>query len=124
MLLGYATSSAFRPRAAYGTSVEVSFYRAPEAAGHSVGTFLHELLFQAWEDEGVHRAYAGITQPHAASTRLHTRFGFPPIGTYTEAGRRFDRFWGIVWHEKKLCGSSPGGAESDAEVPGAPGTKV
>ncbi|MEU0143315.1 hypothetical protein ABZ203_26360, partial [Streptomyces albidoflavus] len=30
------------------------------------------------------RAYAGITQPNDASHRLHTRFGFRPIGTYEQ----------------------------------------
>ncbi|MCM2393387.1 GNAT family N-acetyltransferase [Streptomyces albipurpureus] len=123
-LLGYATSSAFRPKAAYSTSVEVSVYCAPEAAGLGIGTLLYERLFQALEGEDVHRAYAGITQPNEASARLHARFGFRPIGTFTEAGRKFDRYWDIVWYEKKLRGSSPGGSKSDARVPGALGRKV
>ena len=36
-ILGYATSSAFRPKAAYSTSVEVSVYCAPWATGRGVG---------------------------------------------------------------------------------------
>ncbi|MCZ1009419.1 GNAT family N-acetyltransferase [Streptomyces lydicus] len=101
-LLGYATSSAFRPKAAYAPSVEVTVYCAPHAAGRGIGTLLYTSLFEALADEDVHRAYAGITQPNEASTRLHTRFGFRHIGTYTEVGRKFGRYWDVSWYQKDL----------------------
>ncbi|UKY50793.1 GNAT family N-acetyltransferase [Streptomyces inhibens] len=101
-LLGYATSSAFRPKAAYAPSVEVTVYCAPHAAGRGVGTLLYKALFEALADEDVHRAYAGITQPNEPSTRLHTRFGFRHIGTYTEVGRKFGRYWDVAWYQKDL----------------------
>ncbi|MFF3552755.1 N-acetyltransferase family protein [Streptomyces tsukubensis] len=101
-LLGYVTTSPLRPKAAYATSVEVSIYCAPDAGGKGVGTALYEQLFKELEGEDVHRAYAGITQPNDASERLHTRFGFRPVGTYTEAGRKFGRYWDITWYEKHL----------------------
>ncbi|WP_336052027.1 GNAT family N-acetyltransferase [Streptomyces sp. CA2R101] len=101
-LLGYATSSAFRPKAAYAPSVEVTVYCAPHAAGRGIGTLLYTSLFEALADEDVHRAYAGITQPNEASTRLHTRFGFRHIGTYTEVGRKFGRYWDVAWYQKDL----------------------
>ncbi len=101
-LLGYATSGPLRPKAAYSTSVEVSVYCTPEAAGRGVGTLLYASLFEALEGEDLHRAYAGITQPNEASVRLHTRFGFRPIGMYEEVGRKFDRYWDVAWYEKKL----------------------
>ncbi|MFF8790473.1 GNAT family N-acetyltransferase [Streptomyces sp. NPDC015125] len=101
-LLGYATSSAFRPKAAYAPSVEVTVYCAPHAAGRGIGTLLYSSLFEALADEDVHRAYAGVTQPNEASTRLHTRFGFRHIGTYTEVGRKFGRYWDVAWYQKNL----------------------
>ncbi|WP_327703348.1 GNAT family N-acetyltransferase [Streptomyces decoyicus] len=101
-LLGYATSSAFRPKAAYAPSVEVTAYCAPHAVGRGIGTLLYTALFEALADEDVHRAYAGITQPNEASTRLHTRFGFRHIGTYTEVGRKFGRYWDVAWYQKDL----------------------
>ncbi|MFH8567226.1 GNAT family N-acetyltransferase [Streptomyces sp. NPDC017993] len=101
-LLGYATSSSFRPKAAYATSVEVTVYCAPGAAGRGIGTLLYEALFEALADEDVHRAYAGIALPNEASVGLHTRFGFRHIGTYTEVGRKFGRYWDVAWYQKDL----------------------
>ncbi|WTL28877.1 GNAT family N-acetyltransferase [Streptomyces sp. NBC_01498] len=102
LVLGYATSGPFRPKPAYSTSVEVTVYCAPEAAGRGIGTLLYEALFKALEGEDVHRAYAGIAQPNDASERLHERFGFRHIGTYAEVGRKFGRYWDVAWYEKAL----------------------
>ncbi|MEU7303749.1 N-acetyltransferase family protein [Streptomyces sp. NPDC007206] len=101
-ILGYATSSAYRPKPAYVTSVETSVYVAPDAGRRGVGTLLYDALFKALADEDVHRAYAGIAQPNEASERLHARFGFRPVGTYREVGRKFGRYWDVAWYEKEL----------------------
>lgn len=101
-ILGYATSSAFRPKAAYSTSVEVSVYCAPGTVGRGIGSLLYAALFEALAGEDLHRAYAGIAQPNEPSVRLHDRFGFRLIGTYAEVGRKFDRYWDVSWYEKPL----------------------
>jgi phosphinothricin acetyltransferase len=101
-ILGYATSSPFRPKAAYATSVETSIYLTPAAMGRGVGTLLYERLFEALEAEDVHRAYAGVTLPNAASIRIHERFGFEQVGVYREVGRKFGVYHDVAWFEKRL----------------------
>ncbi|MEW2067645.1 N-acetyltransferase family protein [Streptomyces sp. NPDC007346] len=103
-LLGYATSSAFRPKPAYATSVETSVYLAPQHAGRGVGSLLYASLFEVLAQEDVHQALAGVTLPNEASERLHLRFGFQPVGVYREVGRKFDRFWDVAWFQKPLAG--------------------
>ena len=101
-ILGYATSSPYRVKPAYGTSVEVTVYVAPHAGRRGIGTLLYKALFEALAEEDLHRAYAGIAQPNEASTRLHERFGFRYVGTYREVGRKFGRYWDVAWYEKEL----------------------
>ena len=101
-ILGYATSSPYRVKPAYSTSVEVTVYLAPDVGGRGIGTLLYKALFESLADEDVHRAYAGIAQPNEASTRLHERFGFRYIGVHREVGRKFGRYWDVAWHEKEL----------------------
>jgi phosphinothricin acetyltransferase len=101
-IVGYATSSAYRVKPAYSTSVEVTVYLAPRATGRGIGTHLYEALFTALAGEDLHRAYAGIAQPNEASVRLHERFGFRHVGTYREVGRKFGRYWDVAWYEKEL----------------------
>ncbi|MGW2418019.1 N-acetyltransferase family protein [Streptomyces sp. NPDC001709] len=101
-ILGYATSSPYRPKPAYVTSVEVSVYLAPGSGRGGIGTLLYDALFKALANEDVHRAYAGIAQPNEASERLHARFDFRYVGTYREVGRKFGRYWDVAWYEKEL----------------------
>jgi len=105
-VVGYATSSRFRPKPAYETSIETSVYLAPESVGRGAGSRLYEGLFKALEDEDVHRAYAGIALPNPASIALHERFGFKRVAHFTEQGRKFDRYWDVAWYEKPL-GAEP-----------------
>jgi phosphinothricin acetyltransferase len=101
-VLGYATSSPFRSRAAYATSVETSVYLAPDAGGRGLGTKLYRGLFTALEGLDLHRAYGGVALPNDASVALHRKLGFEPLGVYTEVGRKFGKYWDVAWFERPL----------------------
>jgi len=101
-VLGYASSSTFRPKRAYETSVETSIYLAHGNEGRGIGTKLYAAIFDAIKDEDVHRAYAGITMPNDASVALHEKFGFRQSGYFTEQGRKFERYWDVAWFEKEM----------------------
>jgi phosphinothricin acetyltransferase len=102
LVVGCVTSSPFRPKAAYETSVETSIYLAPEATGRGMGTDLYVALFAALAEEDLHRAYAGVTLPNTASVALHRKVGFRSIGVYREVGRKFGKYWDVEWFEKPL----------------------
>lgn len=102
IVIGYASSSRFRPKPAYETSVEVSIYLAGDFAGKGVGTRLYTGLFESLAEEDVHRAYAGISLPNPASVALHERFGFKKAAHFTEQGRKFGRYWDVAWYEKAM----------------------
>ncbi len=101
-LLGYACSREFRAKRAYEPSVETTIYCDPEATGQGLGSKLYAALFEALAGEDIHRAYAGITLPNPASVALHKSFGFQHVGTYSEVGRKFGRYWDVAWYEKRL----------------------
>lgn len=108
-VLGYATSSRHRPKAAYETTVETTVYLSPLHTGRGVGSALYGALLAGLEDEDVHRACAGITMPNEASLRLHLRLGFRQVGCFTEQGRKFGRYWDVAWFERPVGGSREGG---------------
>jgi len=102
MVLGYATSSPVRPKPGYVTSVETSVYLRPDAIGRGLGTLLYRAIFDALAGQDLHRAYAGVALPNDASVRLHERLGFREIGTFAEVGRKFGRYWDVLWFERSL----------------------
>ena len=101
-IVGYATTSRWRPKPAYQTTVEASVYCRAESVGRGCGTELYAALFDALASEDVHRIVAGVSLPNPASIRLHERFGFRPVGVFPGVGRKFDRYWDVAWFERPL----------------------
>jgi phosphinothricin acetyltransferase len=101
-ILGFANASAFDERQAYETSVKVSVFIAREGQGQGLGARLYEALFAALSSADVHRAYALIVAPNPASVRLHERFGFKHVSTLDEVGRKFGRYYSVMWFEKRF----------------------
>jgi len=101
-VIGYATSSPFRPKAAYATSVETTVYLAPEHTGRAIGRRLYAALLDTLRTEDVHLAVAGVALPNEASCRLHLGCGFREVGIFEEVGRKFGRFWDVAWFQQQL----------------------
>ena len=101
-LLGYGTTSRWRPQAAYDTTVEATVSVRHDVTGRGVGRQLYSELFAAIAREDVHTIVAGVALPNDASVALHERFGFRPVGVFAEVGRKFDRFWDVAWFQKTM----------------------
>jgi phosphinothricin acetyltransferase len=101
-LVGYATTSRFRPKAAYDTTVESSVYCRAGCLRRGVGTLLYRTLFETIAGEDVRQIVAGVTLPNPASLALHERLGFRPVGVFPNVGRKFDRYWDVGWFERPL----------------------
>jgi phosphinothricin acetyltransferase len=102
LIVGWAGTGPFRDRAAYDTSVETSIYCANDVKGRGIGGMMYRVLLDALRDEDINRVLAGITLPNDASLAVHRKFGFTEVGVFTECGRKFDRYWDVLWMERPL----------------------
>jgi phosphinothricin acetyltransferase len=100
VVVGYAGTTWFRPKAAYETTVETTVYCAPEAVGKGIGTRLYTALVEALRGEDIHRFVAVYALPNAATDALHRRFGFRAVGVFSENGRKFGKYWDVCWVER------------------------
>lgn len=103
-VIGYASSTPFKDKAAYAISVETAIYLDPECLGLGVAYRLYTVLLESLESEDVHRAYAAIALPNPASVSVHEKLGFEHVGTLTQAGRKFGKLWDIAIWEKRIGG--------------------
>jgi len=101
-LLGYTCTGRFRTKEAYDTTVEASIACHPEAVGRGIGKLLYGSLFDALADQDIHRIVAGIAQPNEASNALHRHFGFERLGVFSEVGRKFGKYWDVMWLERRI----------------------
>jgi L-amino acid N-acyltransferase YncA len=101
-VVGYAYAGTFNPRAAYQWSCEVSVYLDVDRRGAGAGSALYAELLARLARRGFRRAIAGVTQPNAASARLHEKFGFEPVGIYRNIGWKFDSWHDVAWSQLDL----------------------
>ena len=101
-VLGFCCSTPFGVKTGYDTSVETSIYVSPDALARGIGSKLYARLFANLHGSGLHRAYGGVALPNDACARLHEKFNFRKIGVYEEAGRKFDKYWDVLWYEKQI----------------------
>lgn len=100
--VGYASTSRWRPKAAYDPTVEASVYCRPEVAGTGCGSALYSRLFESIAGEDIETIVAGVSLPNPASIALHERFGFQPVGVFKAVGRKFGKFWDVAWFQRPL----------------------
>jgi phosphinothricin acetyltransferase len=97
-VIAYAGSTRFKEKAAYQTTIEMTIYCAPDRGRQGLGRRLYTRLFEALKGEDIHRAYAGVTLPNPGSVAIHEAFGFRHVGTYSEVGRKFGKYWDVgLW---------------------------
>jgi L-amino acid N-acyltransferase len=101
-VLGFASLSPFRARAAYATTVEDSVYVHRDARGRGVGELLLRDILALGTDHGFHSVMARIVGGHDTSIALHRKCGFEQIGCEREVGRKFGRWLDVELMQRML----------------------
>jgi phosphinothricin acetyltransferase len=109
--VGYAYSSAYRPRPGYRHTRETSVYVADAAQGRGAGRHLYDALLDALRADGMRTALAVVALPNDASRALHRACGFAPVGVMHEVGFKHGRWIDTEWWELSLspAASAPPG---------------
>lgn len=102
-VLGYASTSPMRNRAAYRWSVETGIYLAPDAQGRGVGSWLLGAHLQLLERQGFVTVVAGIALPNDASVALHQKLGFVLSGVERGVGFKFGRWVDVARWQRDLA---------------------
>ena len=102
LVMGFASSSPFRDKAAYDTSVETTIVLDERILGQGFGRTLLEALLTEITDGSAHRAYALIALPNEASVRLHAAVGYRSVGVLDEVGHKLDDYHSVQIMERAL----------------------
>jgi L-amino acid N-acyltransferase len=101
-IMGFASLSPFKPRAAYATTVEDSVYVHRDGRGRGIGELLLRDILSLGTDHGFHSVMARIVGGHDTSIALHRKCGFEEIGCEREVGRKFGRWLDVVIMQRML----------------------
>src|SRR5690349_4297330 len=100
--IGYVYASRRHERAAYRWSVDVAVYIASGQHRRGIGRILYETLFSILREQGLFKAFAGVTLPNPGSVELHESMGFRPVAVFQGVGHKFGRWLDVGWWELDL----------------------
>lgn len=101
-VIGFASLSPYKERAAYSTTVEDSVYVHRDHGGRGVGRALMLHLIDIARESGFHSIIARIEASGTASRALHASVGFELVGIEHEVGRKFRRWLSVAVMQKLL----------------------
>lgn len=108
-VLGYAYTSAYRPRPAYRYTVENSIYVARDARRLGVAEALLRTLIDECSGTPFRQMVAVIgDSANVPSIKLHEKLGFRTVGTLEKVGYKFDRWIDTVLMQRALKGALSG----------------
>lgn len=99
---GYAYAHAWKERAAYAGTWEISIYLAPECCGQGIGHRLLERLVADCRRAGCRVLIACITRENEKSCAFHQRHGFRQVSHFTQVGCKFGRLLDVVDYQLML----------------------
>ena len=106
-ILGFASLSPYKSRAAYRTTVEDSIYINEEFRNQGIAGELLFHLLEVAKSSGFHAVIARIGGANEASITLHQRFDFEIVGTEKEIGRKFGKWQDVVVMQRIINAGGP-----------------
>ena len=111
-IVGYAYAGAFKERAAYDWSVEMTVYIARDAKRLGLGRKIYEELERQLKEMGILNLYACIGDPIVEdeyltkdSEKFHQHLGYRKVGEFHKCGYKFGRWYNMIWMEKLIGGN-------------------
>ena len=107
--VGYAYAGKYSPRAAYDWTVTTSIYVDREYRRSGIGSLLYDALEKELKERGIVNLLAGVAYSDEEdeylthdSIAFHTRMGYTKVAHMKEIGKKFDRWYDLVWFQKRL----------------------
>lgn len=98
-IAGYAYASAYRTRASYRWSKEVSVYVHPDFRRKRVAHALYTSLNEMVRYQGIANLLAVITVPNAPSVAFHEHFGYRKCAEFRNVGFKQNQWQRVDWFE-------------------------
>jgi phosphinothricin acetyltransferase len=96
VVVGFASLSPYKERAAYRTTVEDSVYVERGRNGQGIGRTLLSHVVDVARASGFHAVMARIEAGGTASRAVHARCGFELVGIEREVGRKFNKWLDVA----------------------------
>ncbi|MCR4643334.1 MAG: GNAT family N-acetyltransferase [Lachnospiraceae bacterium] len=108
-VVGYAYAGAYSTREAYTWTVSTSIYVDKDHRREGIGSLLYASLEHELKKRGIINLLAGVAFIDKEdeylshdSCRFHLKEGYTEVAHMKSVGRKFDRWYDLLWFQKKI----------------------
>ena len=108
-IVGYVYAGQYSPREAYSWTVTTSIYLDENCRRQGIGNALYTELEKRLKERGIVNLLAGIAYAEEEdeylthdSIKFHTKEGYKKVARLESVGKKFDRWYDLVWMQKKI----------------------
>lgn len=108
-IIGYAYAGAYSPREAYAWTAATSVYVDKDYHRLGAGSLLYAELEERLLNRGIINLLAGVAYCDEAdqylthdSRQFHLKMGYTQVARMKEIGKKFNRWYDLLWMQKKL----------------------
>ena len=108
-VVGYVYAGTYSGRTAYNWTVTTSIYLDKEYRRRGIGTMLYKELEERLKKQGIINLLAGVAYCEEEdeylthdSIKFHTEQGYKKVAHMETVGKKFDRWYDLIWMQKKI----------------------
>ncbi|HGJ63919.1 TPA: N-acetyltransferase family protein [bacterium] len=101
-VIGFAFIHSYSPFSVFKEAAEISYFIKEEATGQGVGKKTLDYIESEAKKLNISSILASISSLNEGSINFHAKNGFKECGRFVKIGKKFDRYFDVVWMQKTL----------------------
>lgn len=108
-VVGYAYADMYGVREAFNWSATTSIYIDKDYRRKGIGSLLYDALEKAAKERGLVNLFAVVAYADKEdenlskdSSKFHTQYGYEEVGRMKAIGKKFDKWYDLIYYQKKL----------------------
>ena len=102
MVIGFCLLRPYNPFPVFRETAEITCFIHKDFTGKGIGALALEKLEECARKAGIKKLMADISSENTLSIKFHLANGFTECGKFTNVGKKFNRYFSVVWMEKDL----------------------
>lgn len=101
-IIGFGFIHSYSPFSVFKETAEISYFIKEEATGQGIGKKILEYIESEAKKQNISSILASISSLNEGSINFHAKNGFKECGRFINIGKKFDRYFDVVWMQKIL----------------------
>lgn len=102
-VIGFCILNSYNSLSTFSESAKTMYFIDKEYTGKGIGTLVLNKLEDEAGKKGIKKLLANVSSENVNSIKFHQKNGFFEYGRLKDIGKKFGRYFSILWMGKEIC---------------------